>query len=74
MNKTDQDKSTGDRKESISIDNPYKNEIVFNNSRFDRTGNMSTWNVHETYIGTGNQRSLWDEILKERRLKKKLKD
>ncbi len=56
--------------ESLLSDKIYKNDFDDNNSRFDRTGNMTTWRVHETYIGSGNHHSLWDDLLKEKRKKK----
>lgn len=58
-------------KDNETVEDIFSNKSESNNSRFDIPGNMTTWRTHETYNGTGNHNSLWDDIHKEKRIKDK---
>lgn len=59
-------KKTVTKKEE-SVEDIFSNKSESNNSRFDVPGNMTTWRTHETYNGTGNHNSMWDDLHKEKR-------
>jgi hypothetical protein len=61
----------GKDKNQETVADIYANKTESNNAGFDIDGNMTTWHTHETYIGTGNHSSLWDDILKEKRAQQK---
>ena len=71
MIKADKTKEKTTPEDRETVEDIFINKSESNNSRFDISGNMTTWHVHETYSGTGNHESLWDDILKEKRLKDK---
>lgn len=58
-------------KHQETVEDIFSNKSESNNSRFDIPGNMTTWRTHETYSGSGNHDSLWDDISREKRKKQK---
>ncbi len=71
MIKADKTKPNNMPLDPETVEDIFINKSESNNSRFDISGNMTTWHTHETYGGTGNHDSLWDDILKEKRKKEK---
>jgi hypothetical protein len=71
MIKADKTKEKTTPDDLETVEDIFINKSESNNSRFDISGNMTTWHTHETYGGTGNHDSLWDDILKEKRKKEK---
>jgi len=58
-------------KHQETVEDIFSDKRESNNSRFDIAGNTTIWRTHETYLGSGNHVSLWDEISREKRKQQK---